>query len=309
MIQRSAWMFCLLVASSVTILAQDEPRQIVREGAGPQRWALLVGVNDYSELQDLRYCSRDMQALAEKLIASGFPEEHVFLLHNEAKEARFQPFKTNIEKQLELVLTLAEEDDLIVLAFSGHGMHAGGSSYLCPAEARAKDPAGTMVSVNGIYERLTKCKAALKVMVVDACRNDPRPEGEKSADPKADAAAIAREFQRPPDGVVVLASCAEHQVSWEDADFQHGVFVNFLLKGLSGEADGNRNGRVSLGELYEYASLATKTHVARKQSDFQTPQLYGRLNGVFEFERTAAAGLEPLLNDSLGMELVLIPPW
>ncbi len=73
-------------------------RGVVREGAGPRRWALLIGVNDYAELEDLKYCSRDMQALAEALAGVGFPAEHIFTLHNETADSKNLPFKANIEK-------------------------------------------------------------------------------------------------------------------------------------------------------------------------------------------------------------------
>ncbi len=282
-------------------------RAVVREAEGPQRWALLVGVNDYAELDDLKYCGRDMQALAENLKGAGFPEDQIFLLHNEAKDAKNLPVKLNIEKQLELVLSLANEDDLVLVAFSGHGMYAEGVTYLCPAEARAGDPKGSMVSLDFVYEKLEKCPATLKLLVADACRNDPRPQGRKTSEPKGDATQLAKQFERPPAGVLVLASCDAGQVSWEDQELEHGVFTHYLLKGLSGEADGNNNGRVSLGELFEYSNLATKKHVARRWSDYQTPQLFGRLSGVFEFERTAPPGPEPLVKNSLGMEFVLIP--
>ncbi len=184
------------------------------------------------------------------------------------------------------MLSLAGEDDLLLVAFSGHGMHAEGVSYLCPAEARPGDPAATMVSLDHVYDKLQENRAALKLLLADCCRNDPRPPGRKSGTPKGDASQLARRFERPPDGVVVLASCSEGQVSWEDETLKHGVFTHFLLNGLSGEADGNRNGKVSLGELFEYSTAETKLHVARRWSDYQTPQLFGRLGGVFEFERS-----------------------
>ncbi len=310
MIQRSVWFLplrflCLALSLAVASLhAQQGTRQIVREEAGPQRWAVLIGVNDYVELEDLKYCGRDMQALAERLARAGFPEDQIFLLHGGAADAKNLPIKANIERQIDLVLSLAEEDDLVLVAFSGHGMHAEGVTYLCPTEAKPADPKGSMVSLDFVYEKLEKCPATLKLLLADACRNDPRPEGRKTAEPKGDAAALAKQFERPPAGVLVLASCDEGQVSWEDQELEHGVFTHYLLKGLSGEADGNGNGRVSLGELFEYSNLATKKHVARRWSDYQTPQLFGKLSGVFEFERSEPA---PLLKNSLGMELVLIP--
>src|SRR5437868_2246168 len=44
-----------------------------------ERWALLVGVNDYNLLNDLEYCASDMQSLRDQLVANGFAREHIVL--------------------------------------------------------------------------------------------------------------------------------------------------------------------------------------------------------------------------------------
>jgi hypothetical protein len=256
--------------------------------APPQRWALLIGVNDYVDFKDLRFAGADAAALGDSLAQSGFQRDHIFLLHDSAKEARYKPFKLNIDKQLSIVLNLAGPDDLVIVSFSGHGIHVDGKSFLCPSEADDTDPAGTMIAVDDIYKKFDGCKAALKLLVVDACRNDPRPATRKSATPEADRKNFAASFERPPDGIVVLTSCGPGQISYEDEKLKHGVFMHYLLSGLSGQADGNRNGRVTLGELYDYTSIETKTYVARAHNDFQMPGQRGEINGVFEFDFAAS---------------------
>src|SRR5438128_117748 len=79
--------------------AADEPKKT-------QHWALLIGVNDYANVQHLRYCVADQEALAKQLTASGFPSDQVYLMDDQAKEQKFRPSKLNIEKQLEVVLAM-----------------------------------------------------------------------------------------------------------------------------------------------------------------------------------------------------------
>src|SRR5687767_4855617 len=90
--------------------------------AEPKRWALLVGVNDYVQFRDLAYAGADASALGEALVLSGFDPERVFLLNDDAEEARYRPFKKNIEKQLDIVLKVAGPDDMVIVSFSGHGI-------------------------------------------------------------------------------------------------------------------------------------------------------------------------------------------
>jgi len=112
--------FCLLVPSGL-VLAQSSG----------QRWAVLVGVNEYTSLQHLKYCVADAGKLRDQLVASGFPRENVFLLVDRAARQVDQPFRANIQQRIGAVLAVAGKEDLVFIGFSGHGVHLDGKSYFC----------------------------------------------------------------------------------------------------------------------------------------------------------------------------------
>jgi formylglycine-generating enzyme required for sulfatase activity len=267
--------YLIVVAALFVVLARPavaaEPRVV-------ERWAVLVGVDDYAYAQKLKYCGADQRALHRQLLASGFPEDHVFLLHDEAENPRFRPSQRNIERQLDLVLNLADAEDLVIIAFSGHGVHLDGKSYLCPGDCTLDD-AATLIGVDRIYDRLKECAAGFKLVLVDACRNDPRPGGGRSMTATEGTRALARTLQelKLPEGVVLLNSCAPGEVSWEDEKFGHGVFMHYVLDGLRGSADTGGDGSVSLHELQAYAGTRTKTFVANKYAVAQRPFFKGDL--------------------------------
>ena len=314
-----------------------------------QRWAVLVGVNQYAELADLNYCVADARRLRDQLVAAGFGADNVFLLVDGAASAADLPNRQNIQRRIESVLKVARDDDLVLVAFSGHGVHLDGKSYFCPTDASLDSPQTTMVPLDFIYRQLDGSKARQKLLLVDACRNDPRPPGSRDATShKRSLEGLDEQLRAVPAGITALSSSAAGQISWEDDKLGHGVFLYHVLDGLAGKADeaGNRDGVVSLLELYNYAYLQTTRWVLRNRPGYvQTPELYGKITGdmvlahrgvvvepprmkppagttpplaVAPFDATAAKAhqqawsrqlAQPVeVTNSIGMKLALIPP-
>jgi hypothetical protein len=283
----------------------------VRPAGAGERWAVLIGVDDYNEAQDLKYCAADQRSLREQLIVSGFSDDQVFLLVDRAAEPKYLPFKSNIEKQLGLVLNLLEEGDLVVVALSGHGVHLDGKSYFCPMDADPDDPQ-TLVSLDDLYRRFDESAAALTVLIVDACRNDPRLPNRRSADklsPRDEAKRFTLSLEEPPQGVVLLNSCTAGEMSYEDHELKHGIFMHYVLEGLGGSADADADGRISIQELSRFANVKTKSYVARKFNDSQRPFLKGDLTiDVLDFALARASVPPPAVASPTVLPPIVSPP-
>ena len=112
----------------------------------------------------------DGRRLSEQLIASGFAAEDVYVLVDDAEEVAYLPIRENIRRRIESVLKADRKDDLVLLAFSGHGVHLDGRSYFCPVGADLDRPETTRVPLEFIYEQLEASAARQKVLLVDASR-------------------------------------------------------------------------------------------------------------------------------------------
>jgi formylglycine-generating enzyme required for sulfatase activity len=270
-----------------------------------KKWALLIGVNDYVHGGDLKYAVDDQVIFSRRLVEIGFSEQHIYSLLSGATNAKDQPFKSNIEIRLQTIMGLADEGDLVLVAFSGHGVHLDDETYICPADADIESPKTTMIKVADIYTELDKSKATFKLIVVDACRNNSLAAERRSLfDKKESLEGIAKTFAAPPPGILVLSSSAFGQYSVESTKLKQGVFMAFLQHGLTGVADskqGNRDGQVSVLELYKYASEETKLFVAKEYGSLQTPSLHGNIAGDFML------GVQRTVTNSIGMKLKLIP--
>jgi formylglycine-generating enzyme required for sulfatase activity len=230
-----------------------------RSGTG-SCYALLVGVKEYEhpKLRPLAFTENDAVKVGVELQKAGY--EVIILCDSRGKQdAGYRPTKANIDRHLAALLAKCRKQDVILVAFAGHGLQFEGEndSYFCPADAKPyKEQSGTLVSLQGVYRQLDQSNAGAKLLLVDACRNDPsRSRGARSFNP---------EDVRPPSGVVALFSCKAGEEAFEHERYQHGVFFYHVLEGLKGAAA--QEGEVTYNTLVAYV-------VRRVQRD--VPQLFG----------------------------------
>jgi hypothetical protein len=267
--------------------------------SGHQRWALLIGINEYANVQSLRYCVADQEALAKQLIATGFPKDQVYLMADRAEKQSLRPSKLNVEKQLELVLGMPSEGDTIVLGFSGHGVQIQEKSYICPADCDLEQPQDSMIPLDRVFDRLSSCKASLKLLIVDACRNNVEIGGKRTIDPVRSLRAFGEALEKPPDGISLLTSCSSGQFAREHDKLGHGVFMHFVLEGLAGQA-ADEDGIVRLGHLLDYTSLKTQKYVYDQFNAAQRPYYKLEGSGPAELARVDRSTVRPAENPKLG---------
>jgi TPR repeat protein len=254
--------------------------------------ALLVGVKKYKkeELSDLRFPENDVVELAALLRQGGYQPVIVLTQTAGSQSPDLLPTGDNIREALTGLLSSLRPDDTALLAFSGHGVQfkEDADHYFCPMDARLADRS-TLVSLSALYARLKESPGGVRVLLVDACRVNPEPQGRKFA------VTVERQADHlidPPGGLAALYSCSRGEASYEDDGLQHGVFFHYVLEGLRGRA-ANRRGAVTVESLAAYVKVEVDNHVKGQLNPLarQTPHLRGDLrgnvpllNGVAPFE-------------------------
>ncbi|MCB9796704.1 MAG: caspase family protein [Alphaproteobacteria bacterium] len=247
-----------------------------------RRWALIIGVNTYDEFEDLRFASRDAEALAEALIEGGFPKDHVVVMRSDAcgelaledcpeAQRRLLPTDHNIQRELGRIGELEEADTLLV-AFSGHGLAPPGDAsetYLLPTDAQPKRLEQTAVSLRDVRRTLEGTGAPRRLVLVDACRSDL--PGARATQSPLDAAE---------EGEVVIYSTRAGALSYEDDDLGMGVFTHHLVQGLAGQADGDPTDEwVTVEELWAHVQRQMK--VEQRSGRAQVPMVQKNVTGDF----------------------------
>jgi hypothetical protein len=255
---------CVLSAMPVSALAQDTG----------QRYAILCGVEEYnhSSLKRLDFAEDDAQELGKVLRSGGYS---VTLLCDSAgkSDLALRPTLANLNAALNSVLKGGITwRDTVIVGLMGHGVSFEDDSYFCPLDSQPfSDQKKTLLSLGALYKQLDRCGAGVKVLLVDACRNDPDPGRGRGID--ADTAPM------PPEGVAVLFSCSRGERAYEHPTLRHGVFTYYLLKGLNGEAR-DSEGEVTFDSLQAFVRKQTARAVpkltnGRQQSPNQKADVSG----------------------------------
>src|SRR5206468_2101504 len=252
--------FTLLV-----VLAPARGAAGARRSAGEQI-ALLVGVRKYrpNELRDLPYAEADVEGLAKTLRAAGYPPENVVVMSQSAaaKDLRFAPEAGKIRAELKLLLQNRGQADTVLIAFAGHGVQFQNDdeAYFCPADARLADRA-TLVSLSEVYQELERCPAGVKVLLVDACRNDPLADHSRARNTVQLESSTRPAVAEPPAGVVALFSCSKGERAFEHDELKHGVFFHYVIEALQGQAAPEGETEVTVGDLESYVQRAVDRFV------------------------------------------------
>jgi hypothetical protein len=308
-----------------------------------EEYLFLVGVKDYSqtgELTNLKYTEDDVHSIAELFASRGVPNENIVLMTQRAaaEKARFLPRSDMILNELNLLLKELRPEDSIIVGFSGHGLQFKGDSrnYFCPIDANP-DPSQkkTLVSLTEVHRRLSASQARTKLLLVDACRNDPLTSTAKAAR----RIEIEPVFSRPAPvfdkGSVAIFSCSESQQSFEHEDIKSGVFFHFVYRAFSGEADTDDDNVVDLLEFESFTIKNVQKWSRSKLGKEQIPERRGDVQGTVQlvrFDRKFVPMRQPglpmpsidgktpptiplsklkatgkTLTNSIGMKLTLIP--
>ena len=228
------------------VQAQDTP---------VRKYAILVGVREYdrNQLKNLPFAENDVAELAVILSQSGFRRVELLTQTEGAKKSRSLPMAKTIREAISGILEDRQKNDVVLIAFAGHGVQFKGENenFFCPMDAVLTDRS-TLISLTDVYEQLKLSNAGAKMLLVDACRNDPL-AGHSRAAADVDLQGLASsKFAEPPEGVAAFFSCSAGQRAFEDESLQHGVFFHHVIKGLKGEAKNKKREEVTWDSLVAY---------------------------------------------------------
>jgi caspase domain-containing protein len=254
-------------------------------------YAVVIGVGRYEHLgiPTLKYAVADAEAVYKVLIETvGFTKDNVLLLTDRTER---KPTLRNIKYALGTFLArVALKDDTVIVYFAGHGApevdqrgleRDGLAKYLIPSDADPDDLYSSALPMDDLQTIFGRIEAERVVMFLDACYSGAA-GGRTFASKKTRSGAVDDLFLERltrSRGRAIVTASRPAEVSIELPELGHGIFTYYLTEGLRGAGDLNRDGIVSLQELYEYVEQQV-VRKSRAVGGNQHPVMKGELEGV-----------------------------
>jgi prepilin-type processing-associated H-X9-DG protein len=239
--------------------------------------AIIIGIQNYKRVPKADFANNDAKEFYEYAIRGlGIKPENIKLLIDE--EADELEIVKAFENWLPLQVNKNKTD--VYVFYSGHGLPSpdGQSLYFLPYGVDKQYLSRTAVGQKEVVALLTASKPKSVTMFIDACYSGQTRGGETLL-ASAKPISLKTDTNAFPSNFTVITASANDQISSSSPELKHGIFSFYLMKGMEGDADGNKDGKITVGEMQEYLSdkvLRQAMSMSRKQDT----QLVGDTNKV-----------------------------
>jgi len=255
MIQRLLPMAAIVGAAILTMVLAPEAAW------ADKRVALIVGNSSYQTVPQLPNPSRDANSVAKMFRDAGF--DSVELVLNVGN----LDFKRAIRK----FESTADQADIAVVYYAGHGLEIGGTNYLIPVDARLasdRDADDEAIPLERLVSSADGAKR-LRLIMLDACRDNPFVSSmrrERKVANRAVSGGLGR--VEPTSTDTLIAYAAKAGSTADDGDGDHSPFTTAVLKNLTVPG---LDVRLAFGRV--------RDEVLKVTGNRQEPFVYGSLGG------------------------------
>jgi hypothetical protein len=235
------------------------------------RLALVIGQSAYRSVPALPNPANDARAVTQLLTDSGFEVSTASDLSQGQMREAVSDFAGKVA---------AKGADTVALVFyAGHGLQIDGENFLVPVDIDPKREADIpiqAVRLNDILNTLNSVPSRMRILMLDACRNNPFPDlktaggGLALVDAKIGAPGTFLSFSTSPGAVA------------EDGSGSNSPYTNALL--VAGKEQ-----NIPIEETFKRVRLA----VNKVTDGRQTPWDSSSLTEDFRFSGTSVAGPKP----------------
>ncbi|KAB2924184.1 MAG: hypothetical protein F9K22_06980 [Bacteroidetes bacterium] len=258
--------------------------QDVRPGKtrNPNAVAVVIGVERYSRIVSAPYAANDAEIM-KRYFENRFgidPSRILFYTNEQVNgiffKKMFDPEKGELR---DLIGSRAAETDVYVF-YSGHGIpnKSADQTFLFPADGDIRFLEDYGYPIASFYENLNRLNTRSVTVILDACFSGAsRGSGMYKEENLIAAKGIKLKVTKPwtaYKNFTVINSSSGEETSLGNDQTETGLFTYYFTAGLRGEADKDKDGEITLGELKAYVETNMIPH-SKRISGQQTPEFYG----------------------------------
>ncbi len=246
-------------------------------------WAVLIGINDYQHVRRLKYAVNDARAFYDLLVEyNQIPRENVILLINQ--NASLRQMRSTLGT---LLKNKAGTNDLVIIYFAGHGATErdmmspdgdGLEKYLLPFDADPADLYSSALPMREIAHIFHRIRSERLVFIADACYSGA--SGGRTVSTLGLRANISNSFLERiagGKGKIIMTASSANEVSMENDELGHGIFTYYMIEGLKGKADIDRDGLITVDEAYRYVTEKVTYATGQEQHPVKKGAVEGQL--------------------------------
>ncbi len=238
--------------------------------------AIIIGIADYKNLPKADFANDDARVFYDYAIRalSIKPENIKLLVDGDASEVGiYKAFKTWLPSKVK------SSTDVYVF-YSGHGLPTsdGKGLYLLPQQTDRDLISKTAIQMQEVISDIQSTKPKSVTLFLDACYSGQSRTGETLI-ASARPISIKSESRIFPDNFTVITASQNDQISSSNPDLKHGIFSYYLMRGMEGDADTDKDGKITLGEMQSYL-VENVGRQAGMMNRKQEPQLIGDADRV-----------------------------
>lgn len=174
------------------------------------------------------------------------------------------PTYTGLIWTIEEISKKAGDKGMIVMSFSTHGFMDDKNTYLTAMDTISSRKNSTSLPLTVLQDSLSAAKSPRKIVLMDACRTRSR----NGSDPQEmQLSKRLMEAVANFDGTATISAAAPGARSYDDDQRQNGVFTTGILDGLTGAAEADDQGFITVDLLSKYTNDRVSAWVREKHPE------------------------------------------
>jgi hypothetical protein len=259
------------IVDSTPVFGQLNPANLKQQPAR-DAVAIIIGIEKYKRVTKADYAesdARDFYDYASR--ALGIKPENIKLLVNDGADD-VEIYKA-FQNWLPVKVKKGKTD--VYVFYSGHGYPGqdGSSLYILPYGADKDLISKTAINQQEIVSAIQNAQPRTVTMFLDSCYSGQTRSGDLLVAGSRPIAPKISANSYPPNFTVISAS-SNDQISSASPELKHGIFSYFLMKGMEGDADLSKDGKITAAEMQEYLTDMVGRQ-AMSMNRKQQPQLIG----------------------------------